>query len=142
MRTRLFPGLLTCAALAFSATLMLAQAPAHAAAAASSLVEFEMMTWPDGGSTPFRGEKAIGWEGGFRVPCVIRWPGVIKPGTVYGATDEIGLYAIENKAHIHDIHATILSLLGVDHESLTFSHNGRDERLTITSGSVIRDIIA
>ncbi len=43
----------------------------------------EMMTWPDGGSTPFRGEKATGWEGGFRVPCVIRWPGVIKPGTVY-----------------------------------------------------------
>jgi hypothetical protein len=68
--------------------------------------------------------------------------GGIKPGTVYGATDEIGLYAIENKAHIHDIHATVLALLGIDHESLTFSHNGRDERLTITSGSVIRDIIA
>jgi arylsulfatase A-like enzyme len=43
----------------------------------------EMMTWPDGGSTPFRGEKATGWEGGFRVPCVIRWPGVTKPGTAY-----------------------------------------------------------
>ena len=42
----------------------------------------EVMTWPDGGSTPFRGEKATNWEGGFRVPCVIRWPGVIKPGTV------------------------------------------------------------
>jgi arylsulfatase len=41
------------------------------------------MTWPDGGSTPFRGEKATNWEGGFRVPTVIRWPGVIKPGTVY-----------------------------------------------------------
>ena len=43
----------------------------------------EMMSWPDGGSTPFRGEKATGWEGGFRVPTVMRWPGVIKPGTVY-----------------------------------------------------------
>jgi len=43
----------------------------------------EMMSWPDGGSTPFRGEKATGWEGGFRVPTLIRWPGVIKPGTVY-----------------------------------------------------------
>ena len=41
-----------------------------------------MMTWPDGGSTPFKGEKATNWEGGFRVPCVMRWPGVIKPGTI------------------------------------------------------------
>jgi arylsulfatase len=43
----------------------------------------EVMTWPDGGNTPFRGEKATNWEGGFRVPMVMRWPGVIKPGTVY-----------------------------------------------------------
>ncbi len=42
----------------------------------------EKMTWPDGGSTPFRGEKATNWEGGWRVPCAIRWPGVIKPGSV------------------------------------------------------------
>ncbi|ODT21226.1 MAG: arylsulfatase [Kaistia sp. SCN 65-12] len=42
----------------------------------------ELMSWPDGGNTPFRGEKATGWEGGFRVPMLIRWPGVIKPGTV------------------------------------------------------------
>ena len=42
----------------------------------------EVMGWPDGGTTPFRGEKATNWEGGFRVPCAIRWPGVIKPGTV------------------------------------------------------------
>jgi arylsulfatase A-like enzyme len=41
------------------------------------------MSWPDGGTTPFRGEKATGWEGAFRVPALIRWPGVIKPGTVY-----------------------------------------------------------
>ena len=43
----------------------------------------EEMTWPDGGNTPYHGEKATGWEGGFRVPTLIRWPGVIKPGTVY-----------------------------------------------------------
>ena len=43
----------------------------------------EVMTWPDGGSTPFRGEKATNWEGGFRTPTLIRWPGVIKPGTIY-----------------------------------------------------------
>ena len=42
----------------------------------------EVMTWPDGGSTPFRGEKATNWEGGFRVPMLIRWPGVLEPGTV------------------------------------------------------------
>ena len=42
----------------------------------------EVMTWPDGGTTPFRGEKDTNWEGGWRVPCAIRWPGVIKPGTV------------------------------------------------------------
>jgi arylsulfatase A-like enzyme len=42
----------------------------------------EVVTWPDGGTTPFRGEKATNYEGGFRVPCVIRWPGVIKPGTI------------------------------------------------------------
>jgi arylsulfatase A-like enzyme len=41
-----------------------------------------MMTWPDGGSTPYRGEKATNWEGGYRVPTLIRWPGVIKPGTI------------------------------------------------------------
>src|SRR5262245_1042979 len=43
----------------------------------------EMMSWPDGGTTPFRGEKNTNWEGGYRVPCAIRWPGVIKPGSVY-----------------------------------------------------------
>ncbi len=43
----------------------------------------ETFTWPDGGITPFHGEKGTTWEGGFRVPCVVRWPGVIEPGTVY-----------------------------------------------------------
>ena len=43
----------------------------------------EVASWPDGGTTPFKGEKATNWEGGFRVPMVIRWPGVIKPGTIY-----------------------------------------------------------
>ena len=42
----------------------------------------EIFTWPDGGNTPFKGEKGTTWEGGFRVPCVVRWPGVIKPGTI------------------------------------------------------------
>lgn len=42
----------------------------------------EVMSWPDGGSTPFRGEKDTNWEGGWRVPCVMRWPGVIEPGRI------------------------------------------------------------
>ncbi len=67
--------------------------------------------------------------------------GGVKGGTVYGSTDEIGLYAVDKPAHIHDIHATILHLLGLDHKALTFLHDGRDERLTETSGQVIHDII-
>ena len=67
--------------------------------------------------------------------------GGIKPGTVHGTTDEFGLYAQEKPAHIHDIHATILHLLGLDHERLTFPHDGRKERLTIVKGQVIREIV-
>jgi len=68
--------------------------------------------------------------------------GGIRGGVTYGATDEIGLYAIENKAHVNDIHATILHLLGLDHEQLTWMHNGRAERLTIVAGKVIQGILA
>lgn len=68
--------------------------------------------------------------------------GGIRGGVTYGTTDEIGLYAVENKAHVHDIHATILHQMGLDHEQLTYFHNGRDERLTIVGGHVIRDILA
>ena len=68
--------------------------------------------------------------------------GGIKPGTVFGSTDEIGLYAVDGKAHVNDLHATILHLLGLDHESLTFHHNGRDERLTVNGGKVIHEIVA
>ena len=68
--------------------------------------------------------------------------GGIKGGTSYGATDDYGYEAVENKVQIHDFHATILALLGLDHEALTFRHAGRDFRLTDTSGTVIRDIIA
>jgi hypothetical protein len=68
--------------------------------------------------------------------------GGVRGGLTYGATDEIGLYAIENKAHVNDIHATILHLLGLDHERLTLVHNGRAERLTGVAGRVIHDILA
>ena len=68
--------------------------------------------------------------------------GGTRGGVTYGATDEIGLYAVENKVHVNDIHATILHLLGLDHEQLTLMHNGRAERLTNVAGKVIEAIVA
>lgn len=67
--------------------------------------------------------------------------GGIKPGTVYGATDEWGYKAIENRAEIHDMHATMLHLLGVDHTRSTFRFGGRDMRLTDVHGHVMHDIV-
>ncbi len=68
--------------------------------------------------------------------------GGVKGGTVYGATDEFGFKAIEKRASVHDLHATMLHLLGFDHERLTYRHAGRDFRLTDVSGDVMREIIA
>lgn len=66
----------------------------------------------------------------------------VRGGYAYGATDEFGLRAVENKVHVHDLHATILHLLGLDHEELTYFHNGREERLTDVAGNVVREILA
>lgn len=68
--------------------------------------------------------------------------GGIKGGITHGATDELGYEAVENPVHIHDWHATILHLLGLDHEQLTYRHAGRDFRLTDVKGRVIHDILA
>jgi hypothetical protein len=68
--------------------------------------------------------------------------GGVRGGTIYGATDEFGAASVENKVHIHDLHATILALLGFDHEKLTYRYNGRDFRLTNVSGKVVKDVIA
>jgi uncharacterized protein (DUF1501 family) len=68
--------------------------------------------------------------------------GGVKGGTIYGATDEFGARAAENKVHVHDLHATILALLGFNHEKLTFRYNGRDFRLTDNYGKVVKPIIA
>lgn len=67
--------------------------------------------------------------------------GGVKPGLVYGATDDFGYYAVENKVHMHDLHATILHLLGMDHTRLTYRYSGRDMRLTDVFGNVVRDIL-
>jgi hypothetical protein len=73
---------------------------------------------------------------------VVMAGGGIKGGTVYGQTDEVGLRAVVDRAHVHDLHATILHVLGVDHTQLTFLHNGREDRLTDTAGNVISSILA
>ncbi|MBL8294253.1 MAG: DUF1501 domain-containing protein, partial [Bryobacterales bacterium] len=67
--------------------------------------------------------------------------GGVKGGTIFGATDEYGYRAVENVLTIHDLHATILHLLGIDHERLTFRFGGRDFRLTDVHGQVIREIL-
>ena len=68
--------------------------------------------------------------------------GGVTGGTVYGSTDDFGSKAVENKVHVHDLHATILALLGFDHKQLTYRYNGRDFRLTETSGEVVQPVIA
>jgi len=68
--------------------------------------------------------------------------GGVKGGTVYGATDEFGAAAVENRVHVHDLHATMLHLLGFDHEKLTYRYNGRDFRLTDVYGKVVKGILA
>ena len=67
--------------------------------------------------------------------------GGVKGGTIYGATDELGMHATENICNFHDLHATILHLLGLDHERLTFRFGGRDHRLTDVHGHVVREIL-
>jgi uncharacterized protein (DUF1501 family) len=68
--------------------------------------------------------------------------GGIKGGLVHGATDEFGYAAVEDRVHVHDLHATALHLLGLDHEKLTYFHGGRRHRLTDVSGQVLEDLIA
>jgi hypothetical protein len=68
--------------------------------------------------------------------------GGVKSGMTYGATDDFGWHAVENRVHVHDLHATILHLMGIDHEKLTYRYGGRDYRLTDVSGNIVHDIIA
>ena len=68
--------------------------------------------------------------------------GGVRGGIQYGATDEFGFEAVEDKAHVHDIHATVLHLMGLDHEQLTYFHQGRDESLTDVHGRVLQGVLA
>ena len=68
--------------------------------------------------------------------------GGIRPGQVIGATDELGYHVTRNPVHVHDLQATILHCLGIDHERLTFRHQGRDFRLTDVDGNVVKKLLA
>jgi hypothetical protein len=68
--------------------------------------------------------------------------GGFKKGLAYGATDEFGFAAAENKVHVHDLHATLLHQLGFDHEKFTYRYAGRDFRLTDVHGHVVKDLLA
>jgi uncharacterized protein (DUF1501 family) len=68
--------------------------------------------------------------------------GGVKGGLMYGATDEFGMNAVENRVHVHDLHATILHLMGIDHTKLTYRYSGRDFRLTDVHGEIVNGILA
>jgi hypothetical protein len=68
--------------------------------------------------------------------------GAVKGGTIYGATDDFGFKAVEKPVHVHDIHATILYLFGIDHTKLTYRYSGRDFRLTDVSGNILHDLVS
>ncbi len=67
--------------------------------------------------------------------------GGVRGGIVHGATDEFGFEAVEKPVHVHDLHATILYLMGLDHEQLTYRYSGRDFRLTDVHGKVVKEIM-
>ena len=97
--------------------------------------EFGRMPFSEGKNAPGRNHNPYGfsmWMAG----------GGVKGGIAHGETDEFGFQAVRNKVHVHDIHATILHLLGIDHELLTYFHQGRKESLTDVYGNVIRPILA
>lgn len=92
------------------------------------------------GRTPFdAGAGRNHWHRAFS--CLLSGAG-IKGGTTYGTTDEYGIYSVENPVHVNDYHATILHLMGIDHERLTYRYAGRDFRLTDVAGNVIHDILS
>ncbi len=67
--------------------------------------------------------------------------GGVKPGISYGATDDLGITPVENPVHVHDLQATIMNQMGIDHEKLTYKFQGRQFRLTDVHGNVVRDIL-
>ena len=110
---------------------------------ARGLLEDTLVLWGgEFGRTPYAEKNGTGRDhnpDGFTVWLA---GGGVRRGHAHGATDEFGHQAVENRVHMHDLHATILHLLGLDHERLTFTYAGRPFRLTDVSGSVAKEIIA
>ena len=106
------------------------------------MLEDTLVVWTtEFGRTPgVDGEKGRGHHSA----CFSSWlaGAGVRGGSVYGATDEIGAAVVEDRVHVHDFHATILHLLGLDHEKLTFRHGGRDYRLTDVHGNVVQALLA
>ena len=88
------------------------------------------------------GQPAMGRDHNHWGFSVLLAGGGVRGGYVHGATDEFGFRAVEKRVHVHDLHATILHLLGFDHERLTYRYAGRDFRLTDVEGHVVREILA
>lgn len=96
--------------------------------------EFGRMPFSEGQGAPGRNHNPYGF-------CMWLAGGGVRGGTSYGETDEFGFEAAVNKVHLHDLHATILHIMGLDHERLTFFHQGRDESLTDVGGRVIAELL-
>jgi hypothetical protein len=97
------------------------------------------------GRTPYAEVKAgtpLGRDHHHTAFSMLLAGGGVKGGLTYGASDELGMNAVENPVHVHDLHATILHLLGLNHEKLTYRYAGRDFRLTDVYGNVVHDIVA
>ena len=109
---------------------------------ARGLLEETLLIWGgEFGRTP-HGQNADGRDHNNKGFTVWLAGGGVKPGIAYGQTDELGYEAVENPMHVHDLHATILHLLGLDHERLTYRYAGRDMRLTDVKGVVHKAILA
>jgi hypothetical protein len=107
------------------------------------LLEDTLVWWGgEFGRTPYAEKGGTGRDhnpGGFTVWLA---GGGVRPGFAHGRTDDFGHQAVEDKVHMHDLHATILHLLGLDHEKLTYRYSGRDFRLTDVHGHIVKDILA
>ena len=97
--------------------------------------EFGRTPWTDAPGTRGRNHYARAFS------CLLAGAGV-RGGTAYGETDEYGMRIVSGRCHVHDYHATILHLMGIDHRRLTYRYAGRDFRLTDVHGNVVQDILA
>ena len=107
------------------------------------LLEDTLVWWGgEFGRTPYAQSNGTGRDHNSDGFSIFLAGGGVKPGISYGQTDEYGHHAVQDKVHMHDWHATLLHLLGLDHERLTYRHDGRDFRLTDVHGHVVREIFA